>query len=84
MSESSHELIELITRCLKKCGEEEDFLPLFKVVFSNLSSLSDNRATRRLDVRGRDILLTGVTTRMIRYVSEHIGLVFISDDVQCK
>ncbi|RCI02739.1 hypothetical protein CU098_006304, partial [Rhizopus stolonifer] len=82
LSESSHELIELITRCLKKCGEEEDFLPLFKVVFSNLSSLSDNRATRRLDVRGRDILLTGVTTRMIRYVSEHIGLVFISDDVQ--
>ncbi|KAG1464815.1 hypothetical protein G6F46_000496 [Rhizopus delemar] len=84
MPESSHELVDLITRCLKKCGEEEEFLPLFKVVFTALAGLHDNRATRRLDIRGRDILLTGVITRMVRYVSEHTGLVFISDDVQCK
>ncbi|KAI9269939.1 hypothetical protein BY458DRAFT_510336 [Sporodiniella umbellata] len=82
LSESSHDLIDLIIRCLKKCGEEEEFLPLFKVVFGTLSNLHDNRSTRRLDVRGRDILLTGVMVRMIRYVSDHIGLVFISDDVQ--
>jgi hypothetical protein len=84
LPESSNELVELITRCLRKCGEEEEFLPLFKVVFTTLADLQDNVATQRLDVRGRDILLTGVITRMIRYVSEHTGLVFISDDVQCK
>ncbi|KAG0795990.1 hypothetical protein G6F22_004998 [Rhizopus arrhizus] len=82
LPESSNELVELITRCLRKCGEEEEFLPLFKVVFTTLADLQDNAATQRLDVRGRDILLTGVITRMIRYVSEHTGLVFISDDVQ--
>ncbi|CEG62750.1 hypothetical protein RMATCC62417_00028 [Rhizopus microsporus] len=80
--ESANELVEQITRCLRKCGEEEEFLPLFKVVFTTLVDVPDNRTTRRLDVRARDILLTGVITRMIRYVSEHTGLVFISDDVQ--
>lgn len=82
--ESASELVEQITRCLRKCGEEEEFLPLFKVVFTTLADVPDNRTTRRLDVRARDILLTGVITRMIRYVSEHTSLVFISDDVQCK
>ncbi|KAI9250715.1 hypothetical protein BY458DRAFT_536237 [Sporodiniella umbellata] len=82
LPESTNELVELISRCLKKCGEEEDFLPLFKVVFTALADISDNTATQRLDVRGRDLLLTGVITRMIRYVSEHTGLVFLSDDVQ--
>lgn len=84
LPESTNELVELITHCLRKCGEEEEFLPLFKVVFTTLADLQDNIATQRLDVRGRDLLLTGVITRMIRYVSEHTGLVFISDDVQCK
>ncbi|KAG1471599.1 hypothetical protein G6F56_002035 [Rhizopus delemar] len=82
LPESTNELVELITHCLRKCGEEEEFLPLFKVVFTTLADLQDNIATQRLDVRGRDLLLTGVITRMIRYVSEHTGLVFISDDVQ--
>jgi hypothetical protein len=81
---SGNELIELITRCLRICGEEDGFLPLFKVVFAALADLEDNKYTHRLDGRGRDILLTGLITRMIRYVSEHVGLVFISDDVQCE
>ncbi|GAN05696.1 hypothetical protein MAM1_0099c05170 [Mucor ambiguus] len=80
--ENSNELTELISRCLHICGEEDGLLPLFKVIFAALADLPDNRYTQRLDGRGRDILLTGVITRMIRYVSEHVGLVFISDDVQ--
>lgn len=84
ISEGSNELVDLVTRCLRICGEEDGFLPLFKVVFNNLSEVEDNRYTQRLDGRGRDIILTGLITRMIRYVSEHVGLVFISDDVQCK
>jgi hypothetical protein len=81
---SGNEIVELIARCLRICGEEDGFLPLFKVVFAALADLEDNKYTHRLDGRGRDILLTGLITRMIRYVSEHVGLVFISDDVQCK
>lgn len=81
---SGNEIAELIARCLRICGEEERLLPLFKVVFTALAELGDNQYTHRLDGRGRDILLTGLITRMIRYVSEHVGLVFISDDVQCK
>lgn len=84
ISDGSNELVDLITRCLRICGEEEGFLPLFKVVFTTLSDVEDNRYTRRLDGRARDILFKGLITRMVRYVSEHIGLVFISDDIQCK
>lgn len=83
-NDGSNELVELISRCLRKCGEEEGFLPLFKVVFNALSDHPDNRYTKRLDGRGRDILLCGLITRMVRYMTEHVGLVFISDDVQCK
>lgn len=82
--DGTHEIVDLITRCLRICGEEDGFLPLFKVVFNTLSDVEDNRYTRRLDGRARDILLTGLITRMVRYVSEHVNLVFISDDVQCK
>lgn len=82
--ECSNEITNLITRCLRICGEQDEFLPLFKVVFANLADLPDNRYTQRLDSRGRDILLIGLITRMIKYVSEHVGLVFIFDDVQCK
>ncbi|KAI8987603.1 hypothetical protein BDF20DRAFT_277734 [Mycotypha africana] len=81
-SDGSNELAELITRCLRKCGEEEGLLPLFKVVFANLGDIEDNRYTLRLDGRARDILLSGIITRMIKYVSEHVSLVFISDDCQ--
>ncbi|KAI8083598.1 hypothetical protein BDF21DRAFT_337121 [Thamnidium elegans] len=78
----SNEIVELIIRCLRICGEEDGFLPLFKVVFNTLSDVEDNRYTQRLDGRGRDILLTKLITRMVRYVSEHVNLVFISDDIQ--
>ncbi|KAI9362251.1 hypothetical protein BD770DRAFT_316637 [Pilaira anomala] len=78
----TNEIAELIVRCLRICGEEDGFLPLFKVVFNTLTDVEDNRYTQRLDGRGRDILLTGLVTRMVRYVSEHVGLVFISDDIQ--
>lgn len=84
ISDGSNELVDLIARCLRTCGEEEGFIPLFKVVFTTLSDVEDNRYTRRLDGRARDILLKGLITRMVRYVSEHIALVFISDDIQCK
>lgn len=80
----TNEIAELIVRCLRICGEEDGFLPLFKVVFNTLTDVEDNRYTQRLDGRGRDILLTGLVTRMVRYVSEHVGLVFISDDIQCE
>ncbi|KAI8380592.1 hypothetical protein EDC96DRAFT_491498 [Choanephora cucurbitarum] len=80
--EGFNELEDLIIRCLRICGEEDAFLPLFKVVFSVLTDMEDNRYTRRLDGRARDVLLTSLISRMTRYVSEHVGLVFILDDVQ--
>ncbi|KAI7901853.1 uncharacterized protein BX663DRAFT_512624 [Cokeromyces recurvatus] len=80
--ENANDLVDLITRCLRICGEEEKLLPLFKVIFAPLADLKDNKYIQRLDGRGRDILLTGTINRMVKYVSEHVGLVFISDDVQ--
>jgi hypothetical protein len=80
----TNEVIELISRCLYKCGEEEGYMPLFKVIFTTLSDVDENRYTRLLDGRARDILLTGVITRMVLYISKHVGLVFVCDDVQCK
>lgn len=82
--DAANEILELILRCLRKCGEDDGFLPLFKVVFGSLGGTEENRYTRRLDGRGRDILLTGVITRMVKYVSEIMPLVLICDDVQCK
>ncbi|KAF7728389.1 hypothetical protein EC973_006197 [Apophysomyces ossiformis] len=79
---SPNEMAELICRCLAKCGESEGLLPVFKLVFLNLSEVEENKYSRRLDGRGRDILLSGVLVRMLRYVSEHVGLVFICDDMQ--
>ncbi|ORX45471.1 hypothetical protein DM01DRAFT_1311751 [Hesseltinella vesiculosa] len=79
---SGNEVAELILRCLRKCGEEDGFLPLFKMIFGSLGETEENRYTRRLDGRGRDILLTGVITRMVKYVSECISVILICDDVQ--
>lgn len=78
----SGEMLQLITRCLQKCGEESGYMPLFKVIFTSLNDVNENRYTRLLDGRARDILLTGVISRMVHYVSKHVGLVFICDDVQ--
>ncbi|KAL0095824.1 hypothetical protein F4703DRAFT_1826999 [Phycomyces blakesleeanus] len=80
--ELTNEVSELIARCLRKCGEDDGFLPLFRSVFATLSDIDDNKYISKLDGRARDILLAGVVTRMIRYVSEHVSLVFICDDVQ--
>ncbi|KAI8086018.1 uncharacterized protein BX664DRAFT_334708 [Halteromyces radiatus] len=80
--DAANEILELILRCLRKCGEDDGFLPLFKVIFGSLDEMEENRYTRRLDSRGRDILLTGVITRMVKYVSEIIPIVLICDDVQ--
>ncbi|KAI8374416.1 uncharacterized protein BYT42DRAFT_639583 [Radiomyces spectabilis] len=77
-----NEVAEIILRALTKCGEDEGFLPLFKVIFGTLNDVEENQYTRLLDGRGRDILLTGVLVRMVRYVSEHISFVFICDDIQ--
>lgn len=71
-------------RSLQKCGEDVELLPLFKAAFPSLTDVHENKYTVRLDGRARDILLTGVITRIIRYTSEHVRLVFICDDVQCE
>ncbi|KAI8375100.1 hypothetical protein EDC96DRAFT_497898 [Choanephora cucurbitarum] len=80
--EVTNEMVELISRCLLKCNEEAGYIPLFRDIFTTLNEISENRYTRLLDGRARDILLTGVITRMTQYVSKHVGLVFICDDVQ--
>ncbi|KAI9469638.1 MAG: hypothetical protein EXX96DRAFT_586924 [Benjaminiella poitrasii] len=82
VSSSNSDMVDLILRCLQKCGEESGYVPLFKVIFASLGEVSENRYTRLLDGRARDILLTGVITRMVMHVSRHAGLVFICDDVQ--
>lgn len=80
----SNEIVDLISRCLQKCGEEMDYIPLFKVIFTTMNDVEENRYTRLLDERARDILLTGLITRIAQYVSKYVGLVFICDDVQCE
>ena len=83
-TEINNEMADLITHCLRKCAEQENLLPLFKAAFASMSDIPENRYTAKLDGRARDILLASVITRMVRYVSEHVGLVLICDDVQCK
>lgn len=83
-TDSNNEMIELISRCLQKCGEEDGYMPLFKVIFTTLTDVSENRYTRLLDGRAKDILLTGVITRIVHYASKHVQLVFICNDMQCK
>ncbi|KAI8968057.1 hypothetical protein BDF20DRAFT_898573 [Mycotypha africana] len=80
--EFTKEIVNLISRCLYKCGEEAGYLPLFKVIFTALTDVAENRYTRLLDGRARDILLAGVIVRMMHHVSKHVGLVIICDDVQ--
>ncbi|CAO3667120.1 unnamed protein product [Rhizopus stolonifer] len=80
--DNNNEMFDLIRRCLCKCGEEEGYIPLFKAIFTKLNDVDENRYTRLLDGRARDILLTGVITRMAHYSSKYVGIVFICDDVQ--
>jgi hypothetical protein len=81
-NEVTTELVDLILKCLRKIGEDESFLPLFKGVFTALSEVDENRFTRKLDGRGRDILFTGMIVRMIRYLTEYVSIMIICDDVQ--
>jgi predicted ATPase len=81
-NEVTTELVDLIMKCLRKIGEDEAFLPLFKGVFTALSEVDENRFTRKLDGRGRDILFTGLIVRMIRYLAEYVSIMIICDDVQ--
>lgn len=83
-NEVTTELIDLILKCLRKAGEDESYLPLFKGVFTTLGDVEENRFTRKLDGRGRDILFTGLIVRMIRYITEYVSIMIVSDDVQCK
>lgn len=79
-----NEMVDLIVRCLQKCGEEIGYMPLFKVIFTALNEANENRYTRLLDGRARDILLSGVITRMVQHVAKHISLIIMCDDVQCE
>lgn len=81
-NEVTTELVDLILKCLRKIGEDESFLPLFKGVFTALSEVDENRFTRKLDGRGRDILFSGLIVRMIRYLTEYVSIMIICDDVQ--
>ncbi|KAI8336142.1 hypothetical protein BC941DRAFT_428418 [Chlamydoabsidia padenii] len=80
--ETGNEILELILRCLRKCGEDDSLLPLFKVIFGSMGEIENPRYIRRLDGRGRDILLTAVISRMVKYVSETMPIVLVCDDVQ--
>ena len=82
--EKASDVADLIVRCLQKCGESTSCLPLFKMIFASLSDIDENRYTRQLDARARDILLAATIARLVQFVSKHIGLVFICDDVQCE
>lgn len=82
--EESNELVELILRCLDKCGENLSLLPLFRDLASDLGDIENNRYTKHIDGRARDILLTGVIGRMIKYLSRFVMICMICDDMQCK
>lgn len=83
-NEITTELVDLILKCLRKAGEDESYLPLFKGVFTALGDVDENRLTLKLDGRGRDILFTGLIVRMIRYITEYVSIMIVCDDVQCK
>ncbi|KAI8988967.1 hypothetical protein BDB01DRAFT_783845 [Pilobolus umbonatus] len=76
------DLSALIKRCLCKCGEQEDYMPLFKIFFHTMRDVEENKYTHSLDGQAVDILLTGLLTRMIRYASSYVGIVFVCDDIQ--
>ncbi|KAI7871605.1 hypothetical protein BDF14DRAFT_1762829 [Spinellus fusiger] len=75
-------IIDLIKRCLVKCGESKSYLPLFKIIFTTLSEVKENKQTNHLDGRARDLILCGVITRMINYASRQVSLLLVCDDVQ--
>ncbi|KAI9307012.1 hypothetical protein BJ944DRAFT_228992 [Cunninghamella echinulata] len=76
------ELMELVIRCLIKCGENESVLPLFRDLALGLGDIEDNRHTRSIDGRAREILLIGVIVNMVQYLSKHVSILIICDDMQ--
>ncbi|CAO3629174.1 unnamed protein product [Cunninghamella blakesleeana] len=76
------ELMELVIRCLIKCGENESVLPLFRDLAFGLGDLEDNRHTRSIDGRAREILLIGVIVNMVQYLSKFVSILIICDDMQ--
>lgn len=78
------ELMELVIRCLVKCGENESVLPLFRDLAFGLGDIEDNRHTRSIDGRAREILLIGVIVNMVQYLSKFVSILIICDDMQCK
>ncbi|CAO3590801.1 unnamed protein product [Absidia cylindrospora] len=80
--EENNEMVELILRCLQKCGENTSLLPLFRDLSIDLGDVKNNRHTRHIDGRARDILLIGVIGRMIRYLSQFVMVFVICDDMQ--
>ncbi|ORZ21135.1 hypothetical protein BCR42DRAFT_345789 [Absidia repens] len=80
--EETNELVDLILRCLDKCGENVSMLPLFRDLSSDLSDIENNKYTKHIDGRARDILLTGVIGRMIKYLSQFVMVFMICDDMQ--
>ncbi|KAI8343565.1 hypothetical protein BC941DRAFT_411733 [Chlamydoabsidia padenii] len=72
----------LIARCLHKCGENEALLPLFRDMSIDLGGIENNRHTKHIDGRARDILLMGAIVRMVQYLSQFVNILMICDDMQ--
>lgn len=81
--ETISDMERLVLRCLQKCGEETKYVPLLKAIFTNLNDVDENNYTKILDARARDIILTGLITRIVHHVSKHAELVFFCDNIQC-
>ncbi|KAI7854568.1 hypothetical protein BDC45DRAFT_508695 [Circinella umbellata] len=71
-----------ILYCLDKFGEDENYLPLFRIIFPSMSNVDENQYTKRLDERSRDRILQNLVLRMIEYVSDYMSLVLFCDDIQ--
>ncbi|KAI8331150.1 hypothetical protein BC941DRAFT_439130 [Chlamydoabsidia padenii] len=77
-----NEMAGQILRCLSKCGENISLLPLFRDLSIDLGNVEENRHTKNIDGRARDILLVGVIGRMIQYLSQYVKVFIICDDMQ--
>ncbi|KAI8073297.1 hypothetical protein BC940DRAFT_343964 [Gongronella butleri] len=80
--ETNTALMSQVQRCLAKCNEKDAMLPLFKDLNIGLNDLEENKYTKKLDSRGRDILLSGLILRMVMHASQFKSLMFVCDDMQ--
>ncbi|KAL1916785.1 uncharacterized protein VTP21DRAFT_5489 [Calcarisporiella thermophila] len=72
----------LALSCLARCGEDLSVLPLLRFVFPDLSVVEESRQIANLDAQGRDLVLSSLIVRMVKYVSEHTNLIILCDDIQ--